>query len=119
MSETFHFAEAGRLLSRVAHAVANGEKVTFLFGSALTAPGGVEKPGVPDAGSMVEEVLKSFHGSEEFETLQGVLNAVDVKQQYQEAMKFVLDCRGQDALNDLIKGAVLRARVHSPPLKEA
>lgn len=107
-----HFADSGRLLSRVAHAVQRGERVTFLLGSALTAPGSsIGEVGVPDANAMVEEVVRSFQGTEEFDALENLVAQATTRDRYQEAMKFVLDCRGQDTLNSMIRAAVLRARV--------
>ena len=109
---THDFADSGRLLARVMHAAQNGERVTFLFGSALTAPGGTPgEPGVPDAHAMVEEVIRSFQGTDEFDALHTVLQQSNAQERYQEAMKFILDCRGQDALNQLIRDSVIKARL--------
>ncbi|EDY22345.1 hypothetical protein CfE428DRAFT_0470 [Chthoniobacter flavus Ellin428] len=111
-----HFAETGRLQSRVVHAVNRGEKITFLFGSALTAPGtGADELCVPDANAMVQEVVKMFDGTDENDALRTLLNSTDITQRYQEAMRFVIDCRGQDALNNIIQNAVLKARTASEP----
>lgn len=60
---------------------------------------------------MVEEVVRSFQGTEEFDALDRLVTQANTRDRYQEAMKFVLDCRGQDTLNSIIRAAVLRARV--------
>lgn len=107
------FADSGRLLARVSHAVKKGEKVTFLFGSALTAPSSYpEQPGVPNAKCLLTEALQVFDGSEErgdFEKL--IRSEQPLSIVYQQAMQFVIDCRGQDALNRLIADAVLKAHI--------
>ncbi len=111
MAGSHVFADSGKLLARVAHAVQRGEPVTFLFGSALTAPGSrLEELGVPNAYTLIENVVESFRGTEEIDSLESALKLSDQSSRYQEAMKFVIDCRGQDALNKLIQNAVLKAR---------
>ena len=106
-----HFADPGRLLARVEHAVREKKGITFLFGSALTSPGGdPNEPGVPDANSIVETVRDLFAGTEELESLDDILKKASGSDRYQEAMRFVIDCRGQDALNKLVYEAVLKAR---------
>lgn len=111
MAHAFHFADQGRLLSRLAHAIHQKESITFLFGSAISSPEDYpSKPGVPDAGSMVQEVMRSFQGTEELASLQDLLRHSPQSAQYQDAMKFTIDCRGQDALNAMVQKAVLHAR---------
>jgi len=112
MRGSHSFADSGKLLARVMHAVQCGERVTFLFGSALTAPGShPEELGVPDANSLIDEVVESFRGTEEFDSLETALRPSEHSSRYQEAMQFVIDCRGQNALNSLIQKAVLKARI--------
>jgi hypothetical protein len=106
------FADAGKLQARVMHAAQGAERVTFLFGSALTAPGSrPDELGVPDASTLIEEVVESFQGTAELDSLESALKQSDPSSRYQDAMKFVIDCRGQNALNKLIQSAVLKARV--------
>ena len=94
------------------HAVQRGEPVTFLFGSALTAPGSrPEELGVPDANTLIEKVIESFQGTDELDSLESALKQSDNSSRYQDTMKFVIDCRGQDVLNELIQNAVLKARI--------
>lgn len=111
MAELQSFADSGRLLARVSHAYECGERVTFLFGSALTAPGSnPEEKGVPGVTAIIEDVVRSFRGTDEMDSLEEVLNRSDPSARYQEVMQFVIDCRGQNALNDFIKSSVLKAR---------
>lgn len=112
MAQHHSFADAGRLLTRVLHAAHTGDTVTFLFGSALTAPGTQPNElGVSDANQLIEDVISSFRGTPDFEALESTLTQSPPSHRYQAAMQFVIDCRGQDALNALIREAVLRARV--------
>lgn len=112
MSRPYIFADSGKLLARVIHAVQRGEHVTFLFGSALTAPGSrPEELGVPDAATLIEKVVENFQSTEEQESLDRLLEQSDHASRYQETMKFVIDCRGQDVLNELIQSSVLKARI--------
>src|ERR1035437_4064113 len=93
------FADSGRLLARVVHAAQRGDPVTFLFGTALTAPGAhAGELGVPDANALVEEVVKSFRGTDQFDALESALKQASPPGRYQATMKFVIDCRGQSAL---------------------
>src|SRR5207244_4124215 len=100
------------------HAVKSGERVTFLAGSGLTcpSPNGKEK-GVPNAKTMVERARAIFTTPQEAELLTQVLNAAPEGRKYQAAMQFVIECRGQSALNLLIRDAVLETRLtHSGTL---
>lgn len=101
----------GMLTSRISHAVASGQKVTFLLGSAISAPGGTPPEiGVPDASSLVQEVVDAFRNDDVFLQLQQLLAETKADERYQNVMKFMIDCRGQDSLNKLIESAVLRSR---------
>ncbi len=89
---TPNFADSGRLLARLIHAIQNGEPVTFLFGSAVTAPGGrPDELGVPDANTLIEEAISSFRGTSEFEALDNLLKQCAGPARYQETMQFVID----------------------------
>src|ERR1044071_437443 len=111
MGELQSFADSGRLIARVSHAYERGERVTFLFGSALTAPGsGAGEKGVPSVTALIEDVVRSFRETDAMDALEEVLKRSDPSARYQEVMQFVIDCRGQDALNDFIEKSVLNAR---------
>jgi hypothetical protein len=114
MADRQSFADSGKLLSRVTSDIDRNKRVTFLFGSALTAPGSrPSEKGVPDANSMIQEVVHLFQGTEEYAALGEMLSNASPAARYQEAMQFVIDCRGQEVLNDLIHTSVLRARKDS------
>jgi tetratricopeptide (TPR) repeat protein len=109
------YADSGVLLSRLVHAVDQGEPVTFLFGSAVTAPGSDPTDlGVPDASALIERVFERFRGTEEFDLLNTTVERLGPSERYQAAMKFVIDCRGPDELNRIIRDAILKARVSAP-----
>ncbi len=112
MTEQYSIADSGRLLARVAHAYECGERVTFLFGSALTAPGSNPgEKGVPGVDAIIDNVVGHFRGTDEMTTLEEVLTRSDPNSRYHEVMQFVIDCRGQDALNGIIMNSVLSARL--------
>jgi len=109
------FPDAGKLLTRLAHAVESKQKITFLFGSALTAQGSKpEERGVPNVSSLIQDVLARFAGTDQIENLERALKESELTQQYQTAMQFMIDCRGQGELNGLIASAVLKARQVPP-----
>ncbi len=101
------------LLDRLVHATRSGEKkIVFLVGSPASAPmdGNL---GVPD----VDGVIELVHG--QFRDDQRAYNALIDELQtapgnpYQVALSFLLGRRGQDAVNELIRIAVLAAREDS------
>lgn len=111
MAEMRRIADSGRLLARLASCAQRGERVTFLFGSALTAPGSAaDDRGVPDVNAFIQEIVGIFRGTDELNNLEEVLKRPGSISPYQEATQFVIDCRGQDVLNGLVRKAVLKAR---------
>src|SRR5882672_9638760 len=111
MHSEYPVSTAEHLLLRLTHAVESRQRVTFLVGSGLTCPSedGREK-GVPNVTSMVERVRRLFTSTEETTLLQKALDEVPDGRKYQAAMQFVIECRGQTALNQLIRDAVLQSR---------
>jgi hypothetical protein len=111
MGQAFSISSADRLTMRLVHAVKSGQKVTFLLGSGLTClsreAGG---RGVPGAAEMVERARELFVAREELLDLDEVLSKAQDSRRYQAAMQFVIECRGQTALNKLVRDAVLNAR---------
>jgi tetratricopeptide (TPR) repeat protein len=61
---------------------------------------------------MVERVRCLFPSAEETLLLQKALDAVPEGRKYQAAMQFVIECRGQSTLNQLIRDAVLQSRIN-------
>src|ERR1035441_1264883 len=113
MHSEYPISSAEHLLLRLTHAVESGQRVTFLVGSGLTCPSenGREK-GVPNVSAMVERVRCLFPSAEETLLLQKALDAVPEGRKYQAAMQFVIECRGQSTLNQLIRDAVLQSRIN-------
>jgi tetratricopeptide (TPR) repeat protein len=111
MPQERYFANSGALLARLVSAAQRLERVTFLFGSAITAPGPTpNEKGVPDANAFIQEVVGIFKGTDELAGLEEILKRAAPTSRYQEAMQYVIHCRGQDVLNELVKDAVLKAR---------
>ena len=113
MHNEYPISSTEHLLLRLTHAVESGQRVTFLVGSGLTCPSenGREK-GVPNVSAMVERVRCLFPTAEEKVLLQNALDEVPEGRKYQAAMQFVIECRGQTALNELIRDAVLQSRIN-------
>ncbi len=93
------------LLDRVAHA---SREIIFFFGSALSVPEADGMPGVPNVAgilSLVEAQLKTFSG-----ILVSAAEPQDAGKAYRAAFEKLLAHRGQDAANEVIRHAVIRAR---------
>ena len=102
-----NFAGPEALLERIATAE---REVVFLVGAPLTAPARGSPLGVPGVAAMVERIKALFQGRP------GPLRALEQKleadpNRYQAAFRHVLDFRGPDAANAIIRDAVLEARV--------
>jgi len=93
------------LLDRVAHA---SRDIIFFFGSALSEPEADGMPGVPNVAGMLSLVEAQLNISPS--TLTFVTELQDAGKAYQEAFEKLLAHRGQDAANEVIRHAVIRAR---------
>lgn len=98
---------------RLEHAIKSEQKVTFVFGAGLTCPASKGTPGVPGASEMIERARALFVSPDDLTAFEEALGAATPQSQYQAAMRFVIDCRGQSALNEMVKRAVLEARTPS------
>jgi len=102
---------ASQLLTRIIGAAKQGKKVTFLFGSGLTVQSQrLSERGVPSASAMVAKVVEMFAGTDQEAALACRIANADPAEQYQEAMRFLIQCYGQDSLNALVRNSVLEAR---------
>lgn len=111
MADEYPISSAEHLLMRLTHAVESRQRVTFLVGSGLTCPSAdVREKGVPSVASMVQRVRQLFPSADEKSLLEKALDDVPEGRRYQAAMQFVIECRGQRVLNELIRDAVLEAR---------
>jgi hypothetical protein len=90
-------------------AIATKRPVAFLVGSPLSFNAGVGVPGVTEILDFVRDEIRSraAFSLPKFET---ALNGKTGGDAYQEAMKWLGSKMGQDAINDVIKTAVLKAR---------
>ncbi|RQS48086.1 NB-ARC domain-containing protein [Burkholderia sp. Bp8986] len=105
---TFH--DADTLRDRLAYNITTKQKpIVFLLGAPASGSVG-DVSGVPDVDGVVELVRAHFSDSPsslsalERDLTQASTNA------YQAAMTFLLGRRGQDAVNDVIRSAVIEAR---------
>lgn len=96
------------LLERLGEGVRRNDRpVTFLVGSALSAPFPAGSPGVPTTAGVVELIRKEFEGAQR-ESLDAELALAENK--YQEAFRFLQGRRGPEIANGIIKQAVWQAR---------
>lgn len=98
-------------------AIATKRPVAFLVGSPLSLKDGVGVPGVTEILDFVRDEIRgrAAFSLPNFET---ALKGKTGGDAYQEAMKWLGSKMGQDAINDVIKRAVLKARkagVGEPP----
>lgn len=95
-------------------AIATRRPVAFLIGSPLSLKDGVGVPGVTEILDFVRDEVRerADFALPRFETS---LNGRTGGDAYQEAMKWLGKNMGQDAINDVIKTAVLKARKDTAP----
>ena len=98
---------------RLTHAITTGQRVTFLVGSGITCPSadGRER-GIPGPLAMVSRARQLFPDDGEVTLFDTAVNAASDSQKYQAAMQFVIECRGQSAVDSLIREVVLEARLN-------
>ena len=101
------FADHDALLDRLATVK---REVVFLVGAPLTAPARGSALGVPGVEAMVERIRALFQGRKS--ALQKLEEKLQNEQnRYQAAFRHVLQFRGPDEANAVIRNAVLEARV--------
>lgn len=111
-TEIFHNHEV--LLERVAHA---SREIIFFFGSALSLPESEDTPGVPSVSGILDFVEKKLQDTPSaFAPVRAQSNDGAA---YQVAFQQLQAFRGQDAANDVIRCAVLKARKTPPEQLEA
>ena len=101
--------DAEELLERIADP--NGRPVVFLFGAALTMPerGKAGVPGVRDIASRIRDALKDRGGLEFDQAFALALETGDYGDAYRKGFHALLRRKGQDAVNRVIREAVLDA----------
>lgn len=103
------FFDEPALVDRLVAAVSSRKRpLTFLVGSPLTAPVGDGARGVPGVEGMIEEVARELGKPLTLSDLGG-------EDRYQGAFRVLLSSRGTDAVNRVVRRAVLQASVGAPP----
>jgi len=112
MTEPFHFFEQADLLYRLSKGLLKREKgVVFLVGAALPAPLEPGTPGVSSTDGIIQMIREEFSGDPtQLASLDGALDAAGEKR-YQAAFFFLQGHSGQSAANEIVKRAVLGARL--------
>ena len=64
---------------------------------------------------MIDRVIDRFRGTDDLDRLSRILEQGSPSERYQHAMEYLVDCRGQEALNQLVRDAVLEARSRKFP----
>lgn len=101
------FPDSRKFVYRVCRLIAKKQRIAFLLGSGVTAPYRGNN-GVPTATEIVSEIEARFTdstGKSLFCESQSGKKGADA---YQSAMKLLVECEGQPALNDVITHAVLK-----------
>ncbi len=94
------YANADDLLERIAFL---GDRTVYLIGSAVTAPS------IPDAEGVIELVREALARPRDRERLNQALE-LQPENRYEATFRHLLNVRGQDFANDMIRRAVLAAR---------
>lgn len=95
-------------------AIATKRPVAFLVGAPLSLKDGVGVPGVTEVLELIRDEIRG-RVSKALPRFETALNGKTGGDAYQEAMKWLGKNMGQDAINDVIKAAVLKARKTSAP----
>ena len=104
-NSALYFHNIDVLLERVGHA---SREIVFFFGSALSIPEAHDMPGVPNVAGVLALVEEALSGSPQAFAPVSTLN--EVGEAYRAAFAQLQAFRGQDAANDVIRRAVIRAR---------
>ncbi|CAD6879003.1 hypothetical protein [Methylomonas albis] len=95
------------LVNRLSNATKrNSKRIVFLLGAPVSAPYD-GSPGIANVDGMVELIEKEF--SEDKTALKSLRDQLEQSSgnAYQIAVNYLIGCRGQDAVNDLIRAAVV------------
>lgn len=109
------FSTHRHLQSRIESALQGSRALTFFLGSGLTASyRGV--PGVPSTSEMVALMCDALVSAGHGDAVDDVQSRSSASLRYQEATQHFVACLGQNALNDLVRDCVLKAR--KEPLRQ-
>lgn len=70
---------------------------------------------MPGALEMTERAQSIFSTPGDKQEFEALLKSSPIGDRYQKTMQFIIECRGQDALNKLIRKAVLETRIEPVP----
>lgn len=112
MPEAFHFYDEAALLERLSKGLKkHSQEVIFLVGAPLSAPLAPGGPGVPGVEGVIDLIRSEFEDdSTQLSALNRALRTAGVRQ-YQAAFEFLQGRRGQQIANEIIRKAVLAARL--------
>lgn len=115
LTSSTHFSNQARFISRITGAIKRKEQLSFLVGSALTAPNKeTREPGVLCVADIIKKVDEIFIHTPDYSDYQSTVSIGNsAAERYQNAMKFLLECHGQQELNKVIQQAVLGARTNA------
>lgn len=108
--ENIFFGNEEKLIIRLKNATKKRLRYTFLFGSGLTSST-CSDPGVLNTAEIINEVEKRLIHIGGENVLKQEYDLYPQENKYQIAMRVLLECDGQEALNDIIKSSVLNAMV--------
>ncbi len=104
----FDLYDVRALVDRLSRGLANGDKsVVFVVGSALTAPVKSGDAGVPGVNGVIDLITNEFDDERRADLTRELAGSDNP---YQTAFRFLLDHRGQQAANSIIRRAVGAAR---------
>lgn len=102
------FAPVEKLIYRVSRILQKKEKLAILVGSGVTLPTSMHK-GIASAGSIASMIGERFDDDEGRKMFQEETEGRNGSERYQKAMRLLIECMGQGAVNDVIAEAVLAA----------
>jgi tetratricopeptide (TPR) repeat protein len=114
-----HFFDESALLERLSHGLSkSGKEVVFLVGSGLTIPTNSGLPGVPNTEGIIDIIRSEFRQDpKQLAALEGEL-AHAGGSRYQSAFQFLQGRRGQNTANQVVRRAVITARIHGTAFTE-
>jgi hypothetical protein len=111
MTDRFEFFDCSALLDRVSHFLRlRPQEVVFLLGSPLSAPIEEDARGIADTSRIIDRIRDEFSDNpSQSQELERVLGCAG-ERVYQAAFTFLQGRRGQSAVNEVVRKAVLGAR---------
>ena len=110
--EAFHYYGEAALLDRLSRGLKkHSQEAIFLVGAPLSAPVKSGAPGVPGVDGVIDLIRTEFDDDPaQLLTLNQALDSAGVKR-YQVAFQFLQGHRGQQTANEIVRKAVVAARV--------